>query len=226
LLALGKRYGIKVVNLTGMPSRDIVVKTAFRKLHVPLPKLLLDETDLFITMPVPKVHANTLVSLSMKNQWGVIQEPATRLKLHPFFEQVIYAVNKALPRSISVMDGTFGLTRNGPMRGDVLKLGWLLVSNDLFSADYCGTQLMGINWDRVSHLRYAFRKERLERVKKLELNTSLEPFKSREFYLQREWTDLPGLVAFKSRLAAYVGYESMLARPLHWALYLWRERLY
>ncbi len=41
-------------------------------LRVPRPRLLADETDLFISMPVPKVHVNTVLSGAIKNQWGVI----------------------------------------------------------------------------------------------------------------------------------------------------------
>jgi hypothetical protein len=43
------------------------------------------------------------------------------------------------------------------------------------------------------------------------------------FYLKRKWTDLPGLLAFKSPLLAYF---SPLSKLLHTILYLFREQLY
>lgn len=221
-----KRYGVKIANMSDMPSRDIQFRYRLRSFSVPLPLLLLDETDLFITMPVPKVHANTLVSLALKNQWGVIQKPAMRLKLHPFFREVIYQVNKALPRSMAVVDGRYGLTRNGPMRGDVVDLNWAMVSENLFMTDRVVSELMGQDFRRIPYLRYIMRKEGISRIDSVEFNQSIDPFRSKEFYLDREWTDIPGLCTFKSRTLAYVGYESMLAKPLHWLLYKFREPFY
>lgn len=220
------RYGVRIVNLSHEPSRPIRIRRWLRTHEVPLPTCLLDETDLFITMPVPKVHANAGVSISLKNQWGVIQEPAQRLKLHPYFNEVIYRINKALPRSISVVDGKFGLTRNGPMRGDDLELNWLLVGDSLFHVDGIVAKLMGIDWRTIPHLRHAFAKEGISSLDGVEANADLKEFASSSFYLQREWTDIPGYLTFHSRILAYVGYESALAKPLHWLLYRFREPFY
>jgi uncharacterized protein (DUF362 family) len=221
-----RRHGVRVVNLSGMPSRDIRVQAGLRRLRVPLPTMLLDETDIFITMPVPKVHANAIVSLSMKNQWGVIQQPSQRLKLHPYFKEVIYAVNRALPRSFAVFDGKFGLNRNGPMRGDAVELNWLLLSDNFFVSDALVAGLLGFDWHEVPHLRYALKKESISSISNIECNTDYRAFQKDPFILRREWTDYPGLITFHSRLMAYLGYESPLAKPLHWLLYKFREPFY
>jgi uncharacterized protein (DUF362 family) len=187
---------------------------------------LLEETDLFITVPVPKIHMNTKVSMSVKNQWGVIQSPALRLKLHPYFSRVVYLVNKALPKSISIIDGRYGLTRSGPMRGDVLELDWLLVADNLFAADFLCCHLMSIATSSISYLRRIFRWEGIRGLDQFTLNQDWRPFASDRFYLERAWTDYPGLFCFKSRAVAYVGYESPLAAGLHRLLYLFREPFY
>jgi uncharacterized protein (DUF362 family) len=221
-----KRFDVRVVNMSATPSRDIWVRSGLRHLSVPMPTLLLDETDRFITVPVPKVHCNTIVSIGMKNQWGVIQQPSMRLRLHPYFREVIYAINKSLPRTLSVVDGRYGLTRNGPMRGDVIELNWVIVSDNQFLADSVVTRMMGFDPYRVPYLRYALNREHIEPNQEFELNCELGQFYCEQFYLKREWTDLPGLLTFKSRLLAYLGYESVLATPLHWLLYRFREPFY
>lgn len=222
---LARRYGVRVVNLSHERSRDIIVRTHLRSLRVPLPCLLTDETDLFITMPVPKVHANTTISLAVKNQWGVIQEPRVRLRLHPYFKYVIHAVNKAMARTAVIVDGKFGLTRNGPMRGDVLELNWLACADNVFHADACIARIMGFDPEKIDYLKYAFVRERI-RPEDIQCNCEPSAFARYGFYLSREWTDLPGVLTFKSRLFAYLGYESFLARPLHWMLYRVRTPFY
>jgi len=226
LTEMAKRYGVQLVNMSYVASRPIYFRHRIRKFSVPLPSFLLDETDLFITMPVPKVHCNTKVSISLKNQWGVIQQPDLRLKLHPYFTEVIYQINKALPQAIAVVDGKYGLTRNGPMRGDEIELNWLLIGDNLFYVDYVVSSLMGQNYRYIPHLNYALGKEHIHDLKGVTFNTDYKPFISTEFYLEREWTDYPGLFTFNSRTLAYVGYESILAKPLHWLLYRFRVPFY
>jgi uncharacterized protein (DUF362 family) len=221
-----QRYGVRIVNMSYAASRPVRVRVGFRSLSVPLPRLLLDETNLFVTMPVPKVHSNAFVSLGLKNQWGVIQQPQLRLRLHPFFKEVIYAINKALPTTITVVDGRYGLTRNGPLRGDVVNLNWILVGNNIFVTDYLVSQLMGFDWRRIPYLRYAFEKEGLFSLDGVRFNTDYQQFKSTQFYLSREWTDYPGIATFNSGILAYLGYRSPLARPFHWLLYRFREPFY
>ena len=114
LKSVCEKYNVRIVNLSNLTSREISFRYKSKDFFVPVPELLLDEVDLVITVPVPKVHANTVVSLSIKNQWGCIQEPLVRLKLHPYFSGVIYEVNKAIKARVSVVDGWYGLNRNGP----------------------------------------------------------------------------------------------------------------
>ncbi len=221
-----KKHDVRVVNMSYVPARPIQVRAGLRKLSVPLPTFLLDETDLFITMPVPKVHSNTIVSLCLKNQWGVIQEPALRLKLHPYFADVIYHVTKSLPRTLVVVDGKYGLTRSGPLRGDAVELNWVLISDNVFYADYLVSALMGFDHREIPYLRYILGKEGIHSLDGVEFNCDWREFCREPFRLQREWTDYPGVLTFNSRFLAYVGYESLLAKPLHWLLYRFREPFY
>ena len=220
---MARRYGVRIVNLSYEPSRDIPVEAGVRRLKVPLPVMLLDETDLFITVPVPKVHLNTIVSVAVKNQWGVIQEPAMRLKLHPYFKEVIYAVNRSLPRAFAFVDAKYALTRSGPLRGDAVEWDWGMVTDSIFYADLIVTRLMGLDQRRIRYLDYIFRKEGIRSPAEVAFNTDWTSFRRDPLHLQRDWTDYPGLLTFNSRVLAYIGYESLLAKPLHWLLYRFRE---
>jgi uncharacterized protein (DUF362 family) len=223
---MARRYGVRLVNMSYEPSRIISVKAGLRTLRVPLPTLLLEETDLFVTIPVPKIHMNTVVSIAIKNQWGVIQEPELRLKLHPYFKEVIYQVNKSMPRSFAFVDAKYALTRSGPLRGDAIEWNWAMVTNSIFYADLIVTSLMGLDGHRIRYLEYIFRNEGIRSLDEVTFNTDYRRFSKGALYLHREWTDYPGLLTFNSRLLAYIGYESLLAKPLHWLLYRFRERFF
>jgi uncharacterized protein (DUF362 family) len=223
---LAERTGARMVNISFTEPEIIRIKKGFRRLSVPLPKLILHEIDAFITLPVPKIHMNTLISMSIKNQWGCIQEPSERLKLHPYFAEVIFEVCRRLPKAFSIIDGRYGLNGSGPMRGNPVRLDWLLVSNDLVAADRACCRLMQVEEERVRHLRYFRSQAWWSEYDAIEFNQPLEPFVKEKFYLRRAWTDLPGLACFNSAFLAWLGYRSPLASLLHWLLYLFREPFY
>ena len=220
------KTGIPLVNISFTEPEILKVRKGLRTVNVPVPKLLLHETDVFITMPVPKIHMNTLISVSIKNQWGCIQAPVERLRLHPFFQEVMYEVNRQLPQAHSIVDGSVGLTRSGPMRGDSIPLNWVLASNDLITADRIVARLMQIPEEKVPYLRYFRRKGWWPSMDAVQINQSLDPFISNKFYLKREWTDLPGYACFNNSFLAWLGYHSPLAGFAHWLLYLFREPFY
>lgn len=223
---LARQTGARLVNISYTEPELLKIRVGLRHLSIPMPRLLLHEIDAFITLPVPKMHMNTRVSMSIKNQWGCIQSPAERLKLHPFFAEVIFEVNRRLPRAHSIIDGRFGLNGTGPMRGDVVELNWLLVSNDLVAADRVCCKLMQLDERNVPYLQHFRREGWWTAFSDIALNRELDPFKAVQFYLTRHWTDLPGLACFNSTFLAWLGYRSPFADLAHRLLYLFREPFY
>jgi uncharacterized protein (DUF362 family) len=226
LVEFSKRYGVEVVNLSDLPRQAVPIRDGSRPLSVDLPILLTDEIDHLVTLPVPKIHMNTQVSLSYKNQWGCIPEPKDRLRLHPRFAEVIYAVNMAIHADFAIVDGRYGLNVSGPMLGEPIELDWLLVTNGIGAAARLCLELMQIPLGRVGHLQYAERRGSIPQRSEIKLNQELAPFMRARFYLRRHWTDYPGLLAFRSRPLAYLAYFSPAASLLHRLLYLFREPFY
>lgn len=223
---LAQQTGARVVNISFTDPEIVRVRVDWRELRIPLSKMLLEDVDAFITLPVPKIHMNTMVSMSLKNQWGCIQDPAERLKLHPYFAEVLHEVCRRLPRPYAIIDGRYGLNGSGPMRGDAVELGWLLVSNDLVAADRVCCRLMQIDEERVPHLRHFRRRGWWTDYAQIHLSQSIAAFVKEKFYLKRAWTDYPGFFCFNSSFLAWLGYRSPLAGFAHWLLYLFRKPFY
>jgi len=220
------KTGAELVNISFAAPEIVRVKVGRKEVDVPVPKMLLRDVDAFITMPVPKIHMNTLVSMSLKNQWGCIQNPSDRLKLHPYFPEVIHAIASQLPRPFSIIDGCYGLNRSGPLRGDPVELNWVLVSNDLVAADRVGCRLLQVDEERVQHLQFFKKRGWWTGFDEIELNQPFEPLRREKFYLKRDWTDFPGVACFHNACLAWLGYHSPLAGFLHWLLYRFRQPFY
>jgi uncharacterized protein (DUF362 family) len=71
---LREEFGIEIVNLNDEPREMISFRSGRKICQIHLPTRLLKETDLFITMPVPKIHCMTGLTLSYKNQWGCVPD--------------------------------------------------------------------------------------------------------------------------------------------------------
>jgi uncharacterized protein (DUF362 family) len=227
LRELQRRYGVRIVNLSSCSYRPVKFDYRGRELTVPMSDLLLDQVDLFATVPVPKVHMNTRMSMAVKNQWGCIPEPNLRLRLHPMFEKVVFEVNSRLRPSIAIVDGKYGLNRSGPMAGDVVELGWVMVADDVYAADVVGCELLRMRPDEVYYLRYAAAHEgTIGSIGDIDLNQDVRDYQRERFHLKRAWTDYPGLMAFRSSRIAYLAYDSPLADFLHRLLYVFRKPFY
>jgi uncharacterized protein (DUF362 family) len=226
LTDMARRLDIGLVNLSGRPSRMIPVQAGRREITVPLPRLVVDDSDAFFTVPVFKMHLNTTVSVAIKNQWGIIAEPSLRLRLHPYFKYVIHAVNRHLPQPYVVVDGKYGLDRSGPMRGDAIPLNCLAVADNIFATDLVACSLMGQRWSRISYLKHILPREGVTSLNDIDLSRNPTEVARIKFHLERKWTDYPGVVCFNSRVSAYIGYRSPLASGLHWLLYKFRQPFY
>ena len=223
---IARKHGVKVVNLSDGQRKPLKFRYKCRNFAIQLPVLLTEECDLTVTMPVPKIHANAGVSLSFKNQWGCIPIPRDRLGLHPYLERVIIEVNKAVKTNVAIIDGTYGLNRNGPMRGDAVPLDWVLVVNDLGTGARVATELMQFNLDKSPHLKYARKQGLIPDLDEIEMNQDFRPFLREKFYLKREFWDYPGVLTYNSSILAYIGYYSPLAGLLHKLMYMFREPFY
>lgn len=220
------KYGIEVVNLSRVERKAISFKYRGETISLQLPKLLTDEIDLLVTMPVPKVHANTGVSLSFKNQWGCIPENDDRLRLHPYLPGVLVEVNRAVKAKVMIMDGRFGLNINGPMKGEPVELNWLLITNDIGAGAALACELIQMPLRKINHLKYADDLGYIPKLDQITINQDFRPFIRDKFVLRRAWTDLPGYLAFHNSILAYIAYFSPISDLLHRFLYLFREPFY
>jgi uncharacterized protein (DUF362 family) len=146
-----KKAGGVIVNL----SKDEIVRVEdpyVRKLRkVPLPKTLL-EIDSLVSVPVMKTHEFTLYGGAIKNLFGCIPDNR-RIFLHPHIGEVFQDLITILKPKFALMDATTAMEGNGPNRGIAVPMNLVLASSDLLALDKVTTQIMGIDWRQVSHLR-------------------------------------------------------------------------
>ncbi len=157
---LEKRYGVKVFNVHERPfeKQDLGDGITFNFnadfLH----------SDFVVDVPVMKTHAQTVVSLGIKNIKGTIDIPS-RKKCHSAdpdkdLNYMISKYLKVLPPCLTVLDGIYTTERGPGFDGKVRRSNLLVASADILSADMVGARVLGMDPSQVPHLVHAAAYER------------------------------------------------------------------
>jgi uncharacterized protein (DUF362 family) len=213
-----RRYGARLVNLSNLPLTMVEIKLPgeIRKLN--LPSLLLDEVDVFVTLPVPKIHQVTVMSGAIKNQWGCIPDNM-RLINHPYFNEMILEINRLVRVRMALADGTFFLNRSGPMQGDPVRMDLLIASDNIGALDRTLCQIVGLDITRVRYLNLACKKGWIPLADQIQYNVQPSTFYTQRFYLRRTLRNWIVSWAFNRPWAITLFWNSWFADLLHIFLY-------
>lgn len=220
---LEKGYGIQVVNLSKCKHETASTIVGGKSVSVELPSLLLHEVDVFITVPVPKIHAMTGVSIGFKNQWGCLGDKM-RVTQHPWFEPAVVAINKLLKPKLCICDGTYFLDHTGPMMGEPVPMNLVIAGNDIGATSGACCRIMGIDPMAIAHYRLAHQEGMFpESLGMVKFNRSPEQFAQRQFRLRRAFINHIQLAAFHNVLLNRAFYDSIFADAFHELLWLIRR---
>jgi uncharacterized protein (DUF362 family) len=112
------------------------------------------ECDLFVGLPRVKAHNQMLVTLAVKNLFGIIKGTAkARLHMkkgydHYHFSRLILSLTTILPRQLHLIDGIEAMHLSGPMDGEMLALHLIGGSHSAVALDTAILQSLEIDLDR------------------------------------------------------------------------------
>jgi uncharacterized protein (DUF362 family) len=153
------RAGGKTLCLEEDTYREVEIPGAKALLSVRLPETVM-EADVFITVPKMKTHSMATVSLSLKNQQGILlwndKKQCHAADLHQKFPD-LYRVVKP---NLAIVDGIYALQGQGPYSfnpSDVLKdMNVVVAGFDLVAVDAVASAVMGFNPLDVLTTRIAY----------------------------------------------------------------------
>jgi uncharacterized protein (DUF362 family) len=213
-----ERTGAELVNLSKQPRVPVSMPLKQGPLKLHLPAILVEGTDIVVTLPVPKIHQVTTVSGGIKNQWGCIPDNM-RLVHHPVFDELICQLNIAIKTKIAIADGTYFLNRSGPMEGEAVQMDLLMASDDIGALDVSICKIMDISPARVRHLVHwhIFNNAKMDRS--IQYNASPESFRRMSFRLERTVRNHVVAWAFDRPWAIRLFWNSWFAERFHQVLY-------
>lgn len=149
LSRLTKFRKVKFLNL----DKSKRLKFKFKEFEVGLPDILM--THIYINLCCFKTHMETTVSLSIKNQMGLLSmEDRKRMHRTNLSKYLAYLANIARPH-INIMDGRISMEGNGPHHGISKRTNVIIAANDMVELDSLACLLGGINYNFVEHIKTA-----------------------------------------------------------------------
>lgn len=150
--SLEKQYGIKCISVFDRPFEKVDLDAG---LSLNFNTDILN-SDLVIDLPVLKTHAQTVVSLGIKNLKGTI-DINSRKKCHNVdgnrdLHFYVSKLSQKFPNILTVIDGIYSNERGPAFDGKARRTNLLIASWDVLSADLVGATILGHSPEKVPHL--------------------------------------------------------------------------
>lgn len=142
-----------------------VVRVPLRTRYTGLGELwvprVLHEADVVVSMPKLKTHHWVGITLSLKNCFGcmpgrVYGWPKDVFHVRGIRNSILDIVAAVRP-SLAIVDGIVGMQGDGPIMGEPVPTGVVVVSRDGVAADVTAARLMGMEPEKVGYLMEAGR---------------------------------------------------------------------
>ena len=206
---------VRLINLSREERTYVEIPTPHGKRVIPLSKEIVEQADMTISIPVPKMHFVVRYTGAIKNHWGTVPD-SMRLRNHHFFNDAITEIMKIQKSGITIVDGEYFLDKNGPVSGDPVKMNLVIAADSPLSADMALMSLMDVDPHKIGYIHTAWKKEMGPKsINDIEFNSSLEKFRTHSFSYQRDPVDYLALLGFKSKLVTWVVYLSPLRNLIH-----------
>jgi uncharacterized protein (DUF362 family) len=139
-------WNVDFINL----SQDRYVEYSVAGTTLKLPKTVL-EADYFINLPKIKTCAHTLVTLSIKNLYGVFQRKQ-KGKLHKHLDEIMPFLAATIRNDLVIVDGIYCMEGNGPVVGNPVCLDLVLAGRNVVAVDAVCSMIMGFNPAEIPHI--------------------------------------------------------------------------
>jgi uncharacterized protein (DUF362 family) len=140
-----QKQGYEVVNLKakGIELVKVQVPKGKSLKEVDLPKIVV-EAKAIIDVPKMKTHDQTLVTLSLKNMKGVLQDSWKR-KFHTTIGimQGVADLNTVVKPDLCVVDGILAMEGLGPVFGTPVEMDLIIAGKDPVAVDAVTSEIMG-----------------------------------------------------------------------------------
>ena len=137
--------GGEVLGVEDAEKVEVNIQGGLALHRVNYPKVVLD-ADCFINIPAMKTHTMTMVTLSIKNLQGLLDERGRYYSHRDDLQQHMVDISKIRKPDLVLLDGLLGMEGMGAGEGGtVVEMGVIMASADTVALDSIASMCMGID---------------------------------------------------------------------------------
>lgn len=150
--AMCERVGVEYINLRYLEDKvKIDVPNEETLGAITVPRIVKDSA--IISAAKLKTHTSTIVTLGMKNMFGLLPDKF-KAKYHARgIAKVVVDINTVIRPVLTVIDGFVAMEGKGPVDGTPVQMNLIIASKDVVAADATGCRVMGIDPHEVATVR-------------------------------------------------------------------------
>jgi uncharacterized protein (DUF362 family) len=154
-LDLARRMGVRLLDINH--ARTVQKPWDFGMLELPAD---LVESDLYVNVAKMKTHFHTVVTLSMKNQQGLLTWAAKKAnhRDRDLFESLV-SIAKVIQPDLIVVDAIDAMEGEGPTQGKKKHTAVMVYGDDMVETDTACCQFMGVSPSSIRMLQSARNQE-------------------------------------------------------------------
>jgi predicted dehydrogenase/uncharacterized protein (DUF362 family) len=143
-MGIVRKNNVSFLNL----SRDEIKEVEVKEQKIRLPKTVLN-APYFINVPKLKTHENTVITVALKNLYGLLPEKSKAALYHPILDDIIPLINLAVRQDLIVVDGIVGMEGRGPIVGTPVEMNVILCGRDPVTVDSVAAHIMGFKPEKI-----------------------------------------------------------------------------
>jgi uncharacterized protein (DUF362 family) len=215
LLNFGRRYNVKFISLSLLSRKSITRTVGGKEVTFDLPAPLVDrEFDIFINIPVLKVHVYTSVSFALKNLFGCIPDPL-RIHYHRIIDGALIALWQTIRPDLSIIDGLIAMDGNGPLNGIPVPMGIIAAGSKDATIDRIGAKLLRVPFNSVRHLMMAEKEGLIQAWDKMQVSQPLQPFCKRAFKAEKRLSNWGMIAMSQVPVLQKIVYYSSISKTIY-----------
>lgn len=149
--------GAEIVDFDRAPAIAVAIPNG-RVLRTVKMSRIVQEADLFVTLPKLKTHGLTLLTGAVKNQLGLVPGKGKKdihlLAPKPLeLAEALLDVHSVVRPRLALMDAIVAMEGNGPAAGSPRGVGLVIAGDDCLALDAVAAEIIGCGRDEVDTIR-------------------------------------------------------------------------
>jgi uncharacterized protein (DUF362 family)/Pyruvate/2-oxoacid:ferredoxin oxidoreductase delta subunit len=150
-----KKKGVQLINLERIDKKKVSSPSGLSIKNFAFPEVI-DTFDLIINVPKMKTHILTGVTLGMKNFFAFFSKAGKKFAHVTDIDSAIvdmYAYIKSIKPVLTIIDATVAMSGDrGPIHGETVNLGIVLMGCDTVAVDAAAVEIMGDRYTSIRHI--------------------------------------------------------------------------